>query len=157
MPCSLVTLCISFPTALPLAAVSSQAGFLLVLGVLRPTCAVLLLGTLFPQMVRSLPSSLHLGLYSNVISPTLKHCPLFHHSLSLHFASLFRGLIFSHTCTHTCFLSPSLNKRSIWAETLYFAFLIVAQCLLHISTHLTQINTLCELNLPNALCQLYFS
>ena len=74
MPYSLDTLCILFPTLLPLAAVSSQVVVLLVLVVLRPTCAVVLPGTLFPQVVRRLHSSLHSGLYSNVISPTLKHC-----------------------------------------------------------------------------------
>lgn len=136
MPYSLVTLCISFPTVLPLAAVSSQAVVLRVLGVLRPTHAVVLPGTLFPQVLRRLHSSLHSGLYSNVISPTLKHCPLFHHSYPLPYFSLQRTYSLSHT--HRGFLSPSLNKRSIWAETLYLPFLIIAQCLLHVSTHLTQ-------------------
>lgn len=147
MPYSLVTLCISFPTALPLAAVSSQAVVLLVLGVLRPTRAVLPSGTLLPQVVRRLHSSLVTQVSTQMVSPpTLKHCPLFHHSYPLPHFSLQSTFSLSHT--HRGFLSPSLNKRSIWAETLYFPFLIIAQCLLHVSTHLTQINTLCELNYP---------
>lgn len=87
------------------------------------------------------------GFYSNGISTHPKTLPSFSSFLSL--TSLLSSEYFL-SLTHRGFLSPSLNKRSIWAETLYFPFLIIAQCLLHVSTHLTQINTLCELNLPNA-------
>lgn len=98
MPYSLVTLCISFPTALPLAAVSSQAVVLLVLGVLRPTRAVLPSGTLLPQVVRRLHSSLVTQISTQMVSPpTLKHCPLFHHSYPLPHFSLQSTFSLSHT------------------------------------------------------------
>lgn len=68
-----------------------------------PILAVLLPGMLFPQVVGSLHSSLHSGLYSNVSSLTLKHCPLFHHFLSLIllFSSEDLSLSDIYTLTHT--------------------------------------------------------
>lgn len=84
--------------------------------------------------------------YSNGISTHPKTLPSFSSLLSL--TSLLSSEYFLSLSHTRGFLSPSLNKRSIWAETLYFPFLIIAQCLLHVSTHLTQINTLCELNYP---------
>lgn len=88
MPYSPVTL-FSFPITLPCAVLHRPGGLLAGLGA---TLAVLL-GMPLPQRVRRLPPSFHLGLYSNVTSQILKHCPLFHHPLSLTLLFLFRALI----------------------------------------------------------------
>lgn len=116
---SLVTLCVSFPITLPLAALSSQPVFLLVQRHSGPTLAVLLLGMLFPQVVRGLPPSLHSGrelLYSNVISRSLKHCLLFSLSLCQTLLFLFRRL--SHIPTHVSY-PPTKHKVHVGRDPVF--------------------------------------
>lgn len=83
---SLVTRCISSPPTLPLEALLPPVRGLLVghghSGLHLPCCCW-----------GWLPPSLHSGLHSNAISQTLKHCPLFHHSVSPTLRFLFGALI----------------------------------------------------------------